>query len=153
MKLASNDFVNGGKLPKVSTCYGDGASPHLAFEDTDEEKIGSFALIMEQIDESKKPLKSYWLLYNIPRLTIALPPAIPPAAVLNKAMVHGFNDFNEIGYMPPCPKKKAYYRFTLYALNKRLNDPSPGLNKEQLMELINDLVVKKASLECYALPE
>jgi hypothetical protein len=79
----------------------------------------SFALVF---DDSSAPITPYvyWIVFNISPQTSDIPEGqLPPGARQAR------NSAGSIGYAPPCPGTTAHnYRFTVYALDTRLNLPS-----------------------------
>ncbi len=141
MKLSSDAFEHGGQIPAKYGCQGEDISLPLTFEEVPEQ-TASLALLMEGSDGFV-----HWILYNIPYNIEALPEAIPPAAMLNQTIIHGFNDSNRLGYKGPCPSDhSSKYRITLYALDIKLDEAPPGYNKAELLKAIEGHIVAEAIL-------
>jgi len=145
MKLTSPAFTYSEAIPDKYGCKGEDISVPLHFEDVPKE-TASLAIIMEDPD-APTGLFVHWVIYNIPYNIEALPEGVPPAAVLNKTIIQGFNDFDRIGYGGPCPPDREHrYVIRLYALNIKLDDAPPGYNREQLLEVIDGHIIDETKL-------
>jgi Raf kinase inhibitor-like YbhB/YbcL family protein len=109
-------------LPASYTCYGAGLSPPLYWSGVPEPQTKSLALV---VDDSRAPITPYiyWLVYNISPGTTSIPQGgIPVGAT------QGPNSTGKMGYLPPCPTgAHGMYRFTVYALDARLDLTGDGL--------------------------
>jgi len=109
MRLASNDFVEGGMIPRKFTCQGDNINPHLAWETVPEE-TKSFALI---VDDPDAPMGTWvhWLVKDIPA----------DVREIQEGEIQGNqvkNDFGKENYGGPCPPSGTHrYYFRLFALD------------------------------------
>ena len=145
MKLLSEAFAYGEEIPLKYGCKGENISMPLQFEEVPQE-CASLAIIMEDPD-APTGLFVHWVIYNIPYNIEAFPQNVPPAAMLNKTIIQGFNDFDRIGYGGPCPPDKAHrYFIKLYALDIKLDDAPPGYNREQLLEVMDGHIIAEAEL-------
>ena len=66
----------------------------------------------------------------------------------DNGFAHGQNDFGKVGYggpMPPEGHDVHHYSFRLYALDRPTN-VSPGLTKEQLVDLLQGHILAEAEL-------
>lgn len=139
MKIISPAFTNNGKIPSKYTCDGEDVSPPLEFLEVPRE-AKSLVLI---VDDPDAPGKTWvhWVVYNIsPSTGKVLEDSIPQVGVLGKT------DFDTLGYGGPCPPSGTHrYFFKLYAIKKGL-DLSEGLNKQQILEKINESVIEQAQI-------
>lgn len=141
--LTSPAFDNGGTLPVDLRCDrhgGDGVSPPLAWSSVPG-GTKSLALIMHHFPngtvEGQDLPSQYWLLWNIPADTLALPRG-NPASIGTEGQD---KDNRHTGYTPPCspvgflesvrryfgsgstsPGSQHKYTITLYALNTSLDE-------------------------------
>ena len=123
--LTSPELTDGGNLPADLKCQrdgGDGVTPPLQWTGVPE-GTKSLALIMHHyphgtVEERDAP-SQYWLLWNIPVDTRALPRGNPESI----GDEGSDKDKRRTGYTPPCspPGSKHKYIITLYALNAPLN--------------------------------
>ncbi|MFC1865182.1 YbhB/YbcL family Raf kinase inhibitor-like protein [Chloroflexota bacterium] len=71
------------------------------------------------------------MLFSLPPDKRGLPENVSPLFKFPDGILHGKNDFGRIGFGGPCPPANYphNYRFTLYALSKRL-EISSGASKQ-----------------------
>jgi phosphatidylethanolamine-binding protein (PEBP) family uncharacterized protein len=111
LRLTSSAFQDGGTLPVVYTCDGDGHSPPLAWTGAPA-GTAQFALLMTTL--ALDGLKWNWVLYGIPATAASLAEGAAGVGVAGPS-----SDGPELRYYPPCsqgPGAKTY-TFTLYALS------------------------------------
>jgi len=122
--LTSPAIVDGGMLPADLKCTrdgGDGVTPPLAWSAVPD-GTKSLALIMHHYPrgrvEGVDAPSQYWLLWNIPPETQALPRG-NPASIGDEG---ADKDERRTGYTPPCspPGSMHEYTITLYALSTAL---------------------------------
>ena len=111
--VTSPDFGQG--LSGVSfSCRGSGRHPVIYWSGAPR-ATRSFALVM---DDSAAPITPYiyWIVFDIGRQTSDIPSGqLPPGAR------QAGNSKGTVGYDPPCPSNRGHeYRFTVYALNRKL---------------------------------
>ena len=121
--LSSSAFADGGAIPKVHTCEGDGHSPPLAWSGVPE-GTRSLALIVDDPDapDPAKPLRVFvhWVLYNLAPAAGGLAAGVRASALPGSI---GMNGWSQPGYGGPCPPVGRHrYFFKLYALDKVLPD-------------------------------
>lgn len=123
--LSSPAMKDGGMLPADLKCTrdgGDGVTPPLAWDRVPEGTKG-LALIMHHYPrgrvEGVDAPSQYWLLWNIPPETRALPRG-NPASIGDEG---ADKDERRTGYTPPCspPGNLHKYTITLYALSAPLD--------------------------------
>lgn len=124
MKLFSNDFNDGDKLPLRHVFNGmgyegDNISPHLAW---DEVPLGTKSFVVTCYDPDA-PTGSgwwHWVVANIPADTRVLPQGSGSSLVaLPDGTIETRTDFGETGYGGAAPPKGESHRyiFTLHALD------------------------------------
>ena len=111
MKITSQAFTNGGKIPDKYTMYGENKIPPLHIEQVPE-KARSLALIVDDPDAPKGTF-NHWLLFNMdPKITDIKEDSVPVMAS------QGQNDFGQVGYGGPKPPSGEHrYFFKAYALD------------------------------------
>ncbi len=145
MHLTSPHFDDGADVPVRFTCDGPNLSPALKWA-TPPEATQSFTLIVDDPDAPDQTWV-HWLLYDVPATQRELPEDIPPRGSLPSGAHQGRNDFGKIGYGGPCPPPGPAhrYRFTLYALDKRL-DLRAGATRAQLERSMAGHILARAEL-------
>ncbi len=125
IKLTSDAFANGGKIPAGHTCTGENISPALSWDKVPK-GVQSLVLIMDDPDASGETI-SHWVVYDIPPDKKHLPAALPSIRTLSDGTLQGVNDFRTTGYTGPCPKKgdQHTYHFHLYAIDTVLYPTLP----------------------------
>jgi len=126
LRLRSEAFEPGGRIPAKYTCIGEGVSPPLDWEGVPE-GTRSFALMLEKleeppVEEDADPGPVLWLVFNIaPELT-----ALPEGLRLDERVgrddlrpIQGGNHQRTTGYAGPCPSvgDPGRYAFRVYALS------------------------------------
>lgn len=131
MTVTSPAFSADAPMPIQYTCHGAGASPPLSWSDAPSAQVKSFAIVA---DDSQAPITPsiYWIVYDIGPKTSDIPPNGPQNGVPT-GVKQAKNSKGTIGYDPPCPAgppgSSHSYRFTVYALNARLNPHLSGLRE------------------------
>jgi Raf kinase inhibitor-like YbhB/YbcL family protein len=99
------------------SCHGAGRSPAIHWSGAPA-RTKSLALVM---DDSAAPITPYifWIVFNIGPQSSDIPAGqLPPGAR------RADNSKGTIGYDPPCPANPGHvYRFTVYALDRKLSLP------------------------------
>ena len=111
MKLTSQGFNEGGKIPNKYTMYGENKIPPMHLEGVPE-SARSLALVVDDPDAPGGTF-NHWLLFNInPGTTDIKEDCVPVMAT------QGLNDFGSIEYDGPKPPSGEHrYFFRAYALN------------------------------------
>ena len=117
MTVTSPDFGQ-GLSGSAFSCNGPGKHPVIYWSGAPR-GTQSFALVM---DDSAAPITPYiyWIVFDIGRQTSDIPSGqLPPGAR------QAANSKGTVGYDPPCPSNRGHeYRFTVYALNRKLKLPA-----------------------------
>jgi Raf kinase inhibitor-like YbhB/YbcL family protein len=112
--VTSPDF-NGKAMGPALSCRGAGRHPAIHWSGAPA-GTKSLALVM---DDSAAPITPYiyWIVFNIGPQSSDIPAGqLPPGAR------QADNSKGKLGYDPPCPAKPGHlYRFTVYALGKKLS--------------------------------
>ncbi len=151
MQLRSSAFSPGQVIPTRYTGEGADMSPPMNWSNLPA-GTKELALIVDDPDAPREEPWVHWLIYNLSPEVAGLPEAVPQKLSLEKipGARQGRNSFEtlDIGYRGPMPPKGHgvhHYRFRLYALDAAL-DLEPGLEKRQLLEVIEGHVLETAEL-------
>lgn len=147
--IVSPAFDDGGPIPPRHTGDGEDVSPALAWSGISPE-TQELALVVDDPDAPRSEPWVHWLVYAIPTDVTGLAEgagsrgggALPPGAQ------QGMNDFGAIGYGGPAPPRGHgvhRYRFTLYALDVRLEAPD-GLDKPALLAAMEGHILAQGEL-------
>src|SRR5262245_36680189 len=111
MKITSQAFTEGTKIPDKYTKYGENRIPPIHFEDVPS-KTRSLALIVDDPDALSGTF-NHWLLFNVdPRVKDIKENAVPVMAT------QGRNDYGEVEYGGPRPPSGEHrYFFKAFALD------------------------------------
>ena len=105
----------------------------------------SVALVL---DDSAAPItpRIYWIVFNISPATTDL-----EAGVLPDGALQARNSTGRVGYDPPCPPAGGShkYRFNVYALNSKLNQPN-GTSLKAAWTAIAQRVIARGRLNVTA---
>jgi Raf kinase inhibitor-like YbhB/YbcL family protein len=141
--LTSPEISSDSLLPAAYTCDGESATLPLEWSGYPE-GTKCFALIMHH-EASPQDIHWYWVIYNIPLSVTGFPKNANTMGTLGNNSVNGKTE-----YAPPCsqgpgPKK---YVYTIYALSDSVNlsVPSSEVNREVLLNAIEDLIIGSATL-------
>jgi Raf kinase inhibitor-like YbhB/YbcL family protein len=122
LRLTSPAFV-AGRIPRRYTCDGSGVSPPLSWSRVPA-AARSLALVVDDEDANGFV---HWMALDLPPRARGLAAGrVPPGTAETE------NSFGRRGYGGPCPPRGAgthRYRFTLYALSRRVaagGTPSPA---------------------------
>jgi Raf kinase inhibitor-like YbhB/YbcL family protein len=129
MRLWSDEFKEGGAIPKLFTCDDRDVSPHLAWDGVPAE-AKSLALIVDDPD-CPSGIWVHWLVCDIPTGTRSMARGAVPAGARQVA-----NDFGAPRYGGPCPPSGTHrYYHRLYALDvPRLEGATDKRSFYQLVE-------------------
>jgi Raf kinase inhibitor-like YbhB/YbcL family protein len=112
--VTSPDF-DGKAMGPAFTCHGAGQHPAIHWSGAPA-GTKSLALVM---DDSAAPITPYiyWIVFNIGPQSSDI-----PAGRLPRGPRQADNSKGTLGYDPPCPANPGHlYRFTVYALDKKLS--------------------------------
>lgn len=143
INVTSTLLMEGKPLPDAFTCRGDGegGSPPLQWSGQPGD-AASFAIVADDPGAAEV----FWLLYDLDPATVEIrQDSVPQPA-------HpGENSFGETGYTPPCSEEDdpREYRFTVYALDQKLDLPQ-GAPLSRALEEISAHAVARGSLETSA---
>ena len=130
--IISNDFVDGGEIPKECGHKHGNEEPHIDF--IPKLHLIHWAMIMDDPDAMKAVGKVWvhWLEYG--------------NTFGDGIVIEGKNDFGEIGYGGPAPPDGRHtYVFKLYELDTDL-DLKEGFSKQELEDAMRGHIMAEAKL-------
>lgn len=140
--LSSTAFEDGGALPAVYTCDGEGSSPPLAWTGAPKGTV-EFALMMTTA--AKDGTKWNWVLYGIPASVTSL--AESSTGVGTAGLT---SDGPNLAYSPPCSPGPGpmTYTFTVYALSgsPAFSVPASQVTGDVLTSAISQLTLASGQL-------
>ena len=139
MKVTSDAFTEGGKIPDKYSKYGDNKIPPLHF-DAIPERARSLAVIVDDPDAPSGTF-NHWLLFNLdPKTKQIKEDCVPVMAT------QGRNDYGEVGYGGPRPPSGEHrYFFKAFALDSVL-PLGRGASRPELEREMKDHVLDSATL-------
>jgi phosphatidylethanolamine-binding protein (PEBP) family uncharacterized protein len=141
--LSSPAVAEGGDLPATYTCDGARATLPLAWEGAPA-GTQSYAVIMHHVP-GPGDTHWYWVLYDLPATTAALPENASGLGTLGTNSVNGRTE-----YAPPCSKGPGAktYTYTVYALAAapQLAVPADQVDRDALLAAIADRTLASATL-------
>jgi Raf kinase inhibitor-like YbhB/YbcL family protein len=143
MKITSEAFKEGEKIPSKYTCEGLNWNPALTFEGVPK-GAKSLILIVDDLDVPKSLRADgrwvHWLLYDIPPETAGIAEhAAPPGTA-------GKGTSGRVAYMGPCPPDREHrYFFRLFAMDALFDWPK-GLHSDEVEQKMASHLLEKAEL-------
>jgi Raf kinase inhibitor-like YbhB/YbcL family protein len=139
MRISSQAFTDGGKIPDKYSKYGENKIPPLHIDDIPE-RARSLALIVDDPDAPSGTF-NHWLLFNVdPRTRDIKEDCVPVIAT------QGRNDYGEVEYGGPRPPSGEHrYFFKAFALDTVL-PLSRGTSRPQLEREMQNHILESASL-------
>lgn len=139
MRITSQAFNEGGKIPDLYTKYGQNKIPPIHIDDVPE-RARSLALIVDDPDAPNGTF-NHWLLFNMdPKTKDIKEDCVPVMAT------QGQNDYGEVAYGGPQPPSGEHrYFFKAYALDTVL-PLSRGTKRQELEQEMKDHVLDSATL-------
>ena len=147
LTLTSPSFPQNGVIPARHSGRGEDLSPAFAIGGIPKGAV-SLALLLEDTSHPFFRDFPHWLIWNLPPAG-ALPEGIAPGKTVEiqgTAAVQGaaYGRHRYAGPKPP-PWRRHRYRFTLLALDCRLNLP-PGTGKKGLLQAVEGHILAQAEL-------
>ena len=139
MKITSQAFTDGGKIPDKYTKYGENRIPPIHIDEVPD-KTRSLMLIVDDPDASKGTF-NHWLLFNMdPKIRDIREDSVPVMAT------QGRNDFGEVEYDGPKPPSGEHrYMFKAFALDTVL-PLTRGSTRDALEREMDGHVLETATL-------
>ena len=143
--LSSTAFKEGDRIPVKYTCDGQDISPALVWDEPPQQ-TEAFVLMVDDPD-APGGVFTHWMIFNIPANTHQFGEGVPIQEQLESGALQGKNDFGKIGYRGPCPPSGGShrYRFTIYALDQRLNLKA-GASKKQVIDAMQGHILAQGRL-------
>jgi len=139
MRISSQAFNEGGKIPDKYTKYGDNKIPPLHFEGIPT-RTRSLALIVDDPDAPSGTF-NHWLLFNVDPSTKEIKEDCVPVMA-----TQGRNDFGDVEYGGPRPPSGEHrYFFKAFALDTVL-PLGRGIKRAELEREMKDHVLESATL-------
>jgi Raf kinase inhibitor-like YbhB/YbcL family protein len=146
MKLISDSFSAGGRIPAEFTCEGADRSPHLAWTGAPA-GTRSFALIIDDPDAPGRTW-THWGLYDIPADQTRLDAGFSRQSK-GTGVAQALNDFRCADYGGPCPPPGHgvhRYRFRVFALGVEHLALKPSADCRALEGALRPHVLAEAEL-------
>jgi hypothetical protein len=148
-RISSPAFAGNEKIPLRYSGDGEDISPPLVWGNVPK-GTAELALICDDPDAPTAQPFVHWVIYGLSPELKGLPEAVPTQAELTEPVKarQGENSWGNTGYGGPAPPRHRgvhHYRFTLYALSKRLDLPA-GADKERLLKAAEGSVPAKTTL-------
>ena len=139
MRITSQAFTDGAKIPDKYTMYGENRIPPLHLEEVPE-KARSLALIVDDPDAPKGTF-NHWILFNVdPKIRDIKEDCVPVMAT------QGRNDYGEVEYGGPKPPSGEHrYYFKAFALDTVLA-LSRGSQRQDLEREMQNHILATATL-------
>src|SRR5436309_6744992 len=139
MKIMSQAFKDGDKIPDKYTMYGENRIPPIQLEGVPL-KARSLALVVDDPDAPSGTF-SHWILFNMdPKIEDIKEDCVPVMAT------QGRNDFGEVEYDGPKPPSGEHrYLFKAYALDAML-PLTRGTRRQDLEREMKEHVLDTATL-------
>jgi hypothetical protein len=147
LTLTSPAFDDGATLPTRFSCDGEGASPPLSVAGVPD-GTASLAVVVDDPDAPGSDPFVHWVLWNLPADTAEIPADVPDERTVLGGARQGTNGGGGVGYYPACPPADDgphTYRFTLYALDDRL-DATAGARRDAVQRAVDDATLARARL-------
>lgn len=146
LRVASPEFRDCTPLPPRCTGRGADLSPELRLSGLSPAAV-SLAVTMDDLDIPLFGVYNHWVIWNLPASAV-IPAAVPPGAELPSGARQGLGYGIHRYAGPKIPRflRKAHrYRFTVYALDCRLDLP-PDTKKGGLMKAMSGHILQAGVL-------
>jgi Raf kinase inhibitor-like YbhB/YbcL family protein len=143
LKVVSNSFNHGEKIPRRFTCDGVNISPHIAWTEVPRNTES----VVLSVDDPDAPRGSWnhWYVYNIPVGAAQIVEGASSGRFLPAQCEEIKNDFQQLKYGGPCPPSGQHrYIFTLRALDTFL--PVGLRSRTEVERLIQSHLLASAEL-------
>jgi hypothetical protein len=148
MRLTSEAFEDGQQIPIRYTKDGENVSPPLGWSELPK-GTEELVLLFENVTPGSQEPFVQWLVYGIRPEVEGLPEGFRHKAEPGEpvALRQGTNAIGNVGYDGPLGTvgRTIRYRFTLRALNRRLDLP-PGADKETVVRQMSGHILDEAHL-------
>ena len=130
--VSSAAFKTSETLPAKYTADGADISPPLTWSGVPAGTL-YFAVIADDSDAPGGAF-THWVIFNVPGTSPGLQEGMPKQPIMPDLAIQGTNDFGGIGYGGPAPPpgNAHHYRFTVYALNNKIDRITAGATADEL---------------------
>ncbi len=137
-------FKYGLPIPVKYTCDGDNISPPLVWRPLPPNAKSAAILCFDP--DAPGGTFVHWLIYNIRPQINSLPAGVPDLAALPNGARQCLNDFNQFGYVGPCPPKGMHkYIFKLFVLSEEFW-PDPRVSPRSFLNEIKNYLIDEYEL-------
>jgi Raf kinase inhibitor-like YbhB/YbcL family protein len=152
MHVTSSAFSEGERIPDLYAVNGEDLSPPLSWKPAPEGTV-ELALLCDDPDAPTPQPWVHWIIYEIPGDIVSLPEGVASDEELTSPCSarqgkNSWPDGQTVGYRGPAPPPghgTHHYRFTLYALNAKLNLP-PGADRAALEHAMQGHILAEGRL-------
>ena len=158
LSVASPGFDEGEVIPVVYSEYEQGVSFPLSWTPGPDGTV-SYVLIMEDPDAAMPKPYVHWVAWNIPADVTSLREAVQEDDLLKEpdGLRQGVNSRGTIGYLgprPPAGQPPHVYHVQIFALDRVLDMPLTGADRDQVLSAANGHVLARGELTgTFARPE
>jgi Raf kinase inhibitor-like YbhB/YbcL family protein len=138
LRVTSDAFTDGGRIPAAYTCTGGGQVPAIAWSGD----LGGATALAVVVDDPDAPGRTF-----VHRVVVDLPATASSLGVDPPAGAHeAKNSAGRTGWTPPCPPSGTHhYRFTVYGLSSPTGLPD-GVAAADAIGAINARVLVQGRL-------
>jgi Raf kinase inhibitor-like YbhB/YbcL family protein len=133
LRVTSDAFTDGGRVPAAYTCTGGGQAPTIAWSGD----LGEATALAVVVDDPDAPGRTF-----VHRVVVDLPVTASSLGAQPPSGAHeAKNSAGRTGWTPPCPPSGTHhYRFTVYGLRSPTGLPD-GVATADAIQAINDRVL------------
>ena len=144
--VSSAAFKAGETLPAKYTADGTDISPPLTWSGVPAGTV-SFAVIADDPDAPGGAF-THWVIFNVPGNATGLQEGMPKLPIIPDLTIQGTNDFGGMGYGGPAPPPGSthHYRFTVYALDNKMDRITAGATADELKAQMQGHILAQATL-------
>jgi Raf kinase inhibitor-like YbhB/YbcL family protein len=156
--VSSPAFAEGSPIPVIYSEYEQGVSFPLTWTAGPAGTM-SYAIVMEDPDAMKPKPFVHWVAWNIPATTTSLREGLQEQDLLQDpaGLRQGVNSRGSIGYLgprPPAGDPPHVYHVQVFALDRLLDMPFSGADRDQVLMSVNGHVLGRGELTgTFARPE
>lgn len=137
ISVSSPRLSEDAPLPAAYSCRGNLGNPPLRWSGVPADRTKSLAIVVD--DNSLEGAEVHWVLFNIDPRTTEIGENISDN--LPEGARQGRTSSGKVGYSPPC-RESDNYRFTVYALNGKLNRPEGAPLSETLPDIADKTIAR-----------
>lgn len=144
--VSSAAFKAGETLPAKYTADSADISPPLTWSGAPAGTL-SFAVIADDPDAPGGAF-THWVIFNVPGNATGLQEGMPKLPIIPDLTIQGMNDFGGIGYGGPAPPPGSthHYRFTVYALDNKIDRITAGATADELKSQMQGHILAQDTL-------